>query len=64
MVYRSKQNSKNSNLKLQKNMKKYLTSLVIKEIQIITTVGFHLTPVRMAGINNTGNSSCWQVYGK
>jgi hypothetical protein len=37
-----------------KYMKKYSTSLVIKEIQI-KTLRFHLTPVRMAIIK--GNSS-------
>jgi hypothetical protein len=32
----------------EKYLKKYSTSLVIKEMQIRTTLSFHLTPIRMA----------------
>jgi hypothetical protein len=31
-------------------------------MQIKTTLRFHLTPVRMARIKNSGNSRCWQGY--
>jgi hypothetical protein len=43
----------------KKHMKKWLLSLAIKEMQIKTTLRFHLTPVRIAIIKNTTNNRCW-----
>jgi hypothetical protein len=35
------------------------SSLVIREMQIKTTLRFYLTPVRMAKIKNAGDSKFW-----
>ena len=37
-------------------MRKCSASLAIREIQIKTTMGYHLTPVRMGNINKAGNN--------
>jgi hypothetical protein len=42
-----------------KYMKKRSTSLVIKEMQIKTTLRFHLTPVRIAIFKDNNNNKCW-----
>jgi hypothetical protein len=48
----------------EKHLKKRSTFLIIREIQIKTTPSFHLTPVRMPRIINSGDSRCWQGCGE
>jgi hypothetical protein len=43
-----------------KYIKKCSTSLVIKEMQIKTILGFHLIPVKMVTIKDNNNNKGWQ----
>ena len=42
------------------HMRKCFASLAIREIQIKTTMRYHLTPVRMGKINKAGNHKRWR----
>ena len=47
-----------------KQMKRCSTSIIIREMQIKTTVKYHLTMVRMVIIKKYTNNKCWRGCGK
>jgi hypothetical protein len=43
----------------EKHLKNSLKSLLIREVQFKMTLRFHLTPIGMAKIKNSGDSKYW-----
>ena len=50
--------------KVQRHMKRFSASLATREMQIKTTMRYHLTLVRMAIINKATNNNCWRDCGE
>ena len=48
----------------KRHMKRYSISLIIGEMQVQTTMRYHLAPIRKAIIIKSTNNKCWRGCGE